>query len=39
MPITQDEDTKPTANVKEWEDLIGPMKEVRGNKEELGRGK
>ena len=26
MSITQDEETKPTVNGKEWEDLLGPMK-------------
>ena len=39
MSITQDEETKPTVNGKEWEDLLGPMKEVTNNEEELGRGK
>ena len=26
MPVTPDEQTKPTTNGKEWEDLLGPMK-------------
>ena len=39
MSITQDEETKPRINGKEWEDLLGSMKEVTNNDEELGRGK
>ncbi|GLJ55690.1 hypothetical protein SUGI_1196270 [Cryptomeria japonica] len=39
MPITEDEDTKPTVNGKEWEELLGPMTEVTDKEEELGRGK
>ena len=39
MSITQDEETKPTIKGKEWEDLLGPMKEVIDNEEDLGRRK
>ena len=39
MSIIEDEETKPTIKGKEWEDILGPMKEVTDNEEDLGREK